>query len=114
MSTPSSRKPPASAPSAPEGPDLLQVLVARRVLTAEQAERVRRALKVGNVAAETAVIQLGFAGDVQIAQALAAHAGLPHVHINPHDLDLHVVTKPIAGPFARKHRILARGEHSDQ
>src|SRR6266536_3227678 len=52
MSTPSSRKPPASAPSAPEGPDLLQVLVARRVLTAEQGERVRRAQKVGNVTAE--------------------------------------------------------------
>ena len=51
MSTPSQRKPPASAPSAPEGPDLLQVLVAHRVLTAEQADRVRRAQKVGNVSA---------------------------------------------------------------
>src|SRR6266508_6029480 len=97
MSTPSSRKPPASAPSAPEGPDLLQVLVARRVITAEQADRVRRAQKVGNVSAEAAVIQLGFAGEVQIAQALAAHAGLPYVKINPLDLDLDVVTKAIAG-----------------
>src|SRR6266496_3691968 len=114
MSTPSSRKPPSSAPSAPEGPDLLQVLVARRVLTAEQAERVRRALKVGNVSAETAVIQLGFAGEVQIAQALAAHAGLPYVKINPLDLDLDVVTKAIAGPFARKHGMVAIGKTNDR
>src|SRR5205809_1630542 len=107
MSTPSSRKPPSSAPSAPEGPDLLEVLVASRVLTAEQAERVRRDLKVGNVSAETAVIQLGFASEVQIAQALAAHVGLPYVKINPLDLDLDVVTKGIAGPFARKHGLVA-------
>src|SRR6266702_2329395 len=114
MSTPSQRKPPASAPSAPEGPDLLQVLVARRVLTAEQGERVRRAQKVGNVSAETAVIQLGFAGEVQIAQALAAHAGLPYVKINPLDLDLDVVTKAIAGPFARKHGMVAIGKTIDK
>src|SRR6266568_288743 len=114
MSTPSSRKPPASAPSAPEGPDLLQVLVARRVLTAEQGERVRRAQKVGNASAETAVIQLGFAGEVQIAQALAAHAGLPYVKINPLDLDLDVVTKAIAGPFARKHGMVAIGKTIDK
>src|SRR6266508_4059228 len=107
MSTPSSRKPPASAPSAPEGPDLLQVLVARRVLTAEQGERVRRAQKVGNVSAETAVIQLGFANEVQIAQAVAAHAGLPFVKINPLDLDLDVVTRALSGPFARKHGLVA-------
>ena len=113
-STPSSRKPPASAPSAPEGPDLLQVLVARRVLTAEQADRVRRAQKVGNVSAEAAVIQLGFAGEVQIAQALAAHAGLPYVKINPLDLDLDVVTKAIAGPFARKHGMVAIGKTIDK
>jgi general secretion pathway protein E len=114
MSTPSPRKPPASAPSAPEGPDLLQVLVARRVLTAEQADRVRRAQKVGNVSAEAAVIQLGFAGEVQIAQALAAHAGLPYVKINPLDLDLDVVTKAIAGPFARKHGMVAIAKTIDK
>src|SRR6266581_2009094 len=114
MSTPSSRKPPASAPSAPEGPDLLQVLVARRVMTAEQAERVRRAQKVGNVSAETAVIQLGFANEVQIAQAIAAEAGLPYVKINPLDLDLDVVTKGLSGPFARKHGMVAISKSVDK
>ena len=38
---------------------------------------------------------------------MAAHAGLPYVKINPLDLDLDVVTKGIAGPFARKHGLVA-------
>src|SRR3970040_604664 len=70
MGTPSSRK---AAPAGPtEGPDLVGVLVTRGVLNPEQADRVRRAQKVGGLSAEQAVIQLGFAGEVQIAQALAA------------------------------------------
>src|SRR5262245_36715892 len=110
MSTPSPRKPAPSAPSAPEGPDLLQVLVARRVLTSEQVERVRRSQKVGGLGLEQAVVQLGFASEVQIAQALAGHANLPYVKINPLDLDLDVVTRAIAGPFARKHGMVAIGK----
>jgi general secretion pathway protein E len=105
MATPSARK---TAPAAaPEAPELLAVLVAQKVLSAEQAEKVRRAQKVNGLSAEHAVLQLGAASDVQIAQALAAHAGLPYVKINPLDLDLDVVTKAIAGPFARKHGIVA-------
>jgi general secretion pathway protein E len=114
MSTPSPRKPAPSAPSAPEGPDLLQVLLAQRALTAEQAERVRRAQKVGSISAEQAVVQLGFASEVRIAQALAAQAGLPYVKINPLDLDLDVVTKAIAGPFARKHGMVAISKSADR
>ena len=68
------------------------------MLTAEQADKVRRAQKVNGLTAEQAVLQLGVANEVQIAQALAAHAGLPYVKINPLDLDLDVVTKAIAGP----------------
>src|SRR5262249_3190604 len=45
--------------------------------------------------------------EVQIAQTLAAHAGLPYVKINPLDLDLDVVTKGVAGPFARRHGMVA-------
>src|SRR5882762_10013603 len=101
MSTPSPRKPAPATPSAPEGPDLLQVLVTRRVLTAEQVERVRRSQKVGNLTAEQAIIQLGFSNEALIAQAIAAHASPPYVKINPLDLYLDVVTKAIAGPFAR-------------
>jgi general secretion pathway protein E len=106
MAIPSTRKTALGTASAV--PDLLTVLVAQKVLTAEQAEKVRRAQRANNgVAAEQAVLMLGLANDVQIARALAAHAGLPYVKINPLDLDLDVVTKAIPGPFARKHGIVA-------
>jgi type II secretory ATPase GspE/PulE/Tfp pilus assembly ATPase PilB-like protein len=105
MAIPATRKI-APAP-APEAPDLLAVLVGQRVLTAEQADKVRRAQRVNGVAPEQAVQLLGLATDVQIAQALAAHAGLPYVKINPLDLDLDVVTKAIPQAFARKYGIVA-------
>jgi general secretion pathway protein E len=105
MAIPSTRR---TAPAgAGERPELLSVLVAHNVLSAEQAERVRRAQKVNGFGVEQAILQLGIASDVQIAQALAAQAGLPYVKINPLDLDLDVVTKAIAGPFARRHGIVA-------
>src|SRR5436190_7347105 len=115
MGTPPQRKPgpPAPAKPAPAAPaptetfDLLPILTARRVLTPEQAERVRRSARVSSITAEQAVIQLGIASEVQIAQAIAAHAGLPFVKINPLDLDLDVVTRALSGPFARKHGLVA-------
>jgi general secretion pathway protein E len=112
MAIPSARKTaPATAPAAPE---LLAVLVAQKVLNAEQAEKVRRAQKVNGLTAEQAVLHLGVASDAQIARALAAHAGLPYVKINPLDLDLDVVTKAIAGPFARKHGMVAIAKTADR
>ena len=106
MTAPASRKP-SPAPAAAEGPDLLSVLVERRVLTTETLDKVRRAMKVNGSTAEQAIVQLGITSEVKIAQAVAAHAGLPYVKINPLDLDLDVVTKAIAGPFARKHGMVA-------
>ena len=91
MTSPQARK--AAAVTAPEAPELLAVLVAQKVLSADQAEKVRRAQKVNGFTAEQAVLQLGVASDAQIAQAFAAHAGLPYVKINPLDLDLDVVTE---------------------
>jgi len=108
MATPQARK--TAAATAPEAPELLSVLVAQNVLSADQAEKVRRAQKVNGFSAEQAVLQLGLVSDVQIAQAFAAHAGLPYVKINPLDLDLDVVTKAIAGPFARRHGMVAIGK----
>jgi general secretion pathway protein E len=105
MAIHSARK--SAAAPATAATDLLAVLVAQKVLAAEQAERVRRAQKVNGFSAEQAVLQLGLASDVQIAQALAAQAGLPYVKINPLDLDLDVVTKAVAGPFARRHGLVA-------
>jgi general secretion pathway protein E len=112
MGTPPQRKPgPHPHPAAPSASepsiDLLPMLTAGRVLTAEQAERVRRSARVSSLSIEQAVIQLGFANEVQIAQAVAAHAGLPFVKINPLDLDLDVVTRALSGPFARKHGLVA-------
>jgi len=105
MSTP--RRPGPAPAAAPAATDILPILVARKVLTSEQADRARRTARMNSVGAEHAVIQLGFANDVQIAQALAAHAGLPYVKINPLDLDLDVVTKALSGPFARRHGMVA-------
>jgi general secretion pathway protein E len=112
MAISSTRK--TAHPTAPATPDLLAVLIEQKVLSAEQAEKVRRAQKVNGLTAEQAVIQLGVASDAQIAQALAAHVGLPYVKINPLDLDLDVVTKAVAGPFARKHGIVAIAKTADR
>jgi general secretion pathway protein E len=113
MAIPATRKT-APATGLQEALDLLRVLVQQKVLTAEQADKVRRAQRVNGVSAEQAVLQLGAASDAQIAQALAAHLGLPYVKINPLDLDLDVVTKAIAGPFARKHGIVAIAKTKDR
>ena len=109
MGAPPTRKPapPAPAPVEPSV-DIVPILVSRKLLTAEQAERVRRATRMNTAqTSEQAIVQLGFANEVQIAQTIAAHAGLAYVKINPLDLDLDVVTKGIAGPFARKHGLVA-------
>jgi general secretion pathway protein E len=113
MGAPSERKASGTAATAGETNDLLTLLVARAVLTAEQADRVRRAARVNSLPLEQAVVQLGFASGIQIAQTLAAEAGLPYVKINPLDLDLDVVTKGIAGPFARKHGLVAISKTED-
>src|SRR5450432_1996227 len=109
MAVPPSRKPVAPPVVAAEPTvDILPILVTRKVLLGEQAERVRRATRMNTAqTVEQAIIQLGFANEVQIAQAVAAHVGLPYLKINPLDLDLDVVTKGIAGPFARKHGLVA-------
>ncbi len=113
MAIPATRKT-APATGLQEALDLLRVLVQQKVLTTEQADKVRRAQRMNGVSAEQAVLQLGAASDAQIAQALAAHVGLPYVKINPLDLDLDVVTKAIAGPFARKHGIVAIAKTKDR
>src|SRR5512147_864470 len=111
MPAPSNRKnaAPATAPT-----DILSVLVAARAISPEHVDRVRRAQKLNGLTAEQTVLQLGLANDVQIAQALAAQAGLPYVKINPLDLDLDVVTKAIAGPFARRHGMVAIAKTSER
>jgi general secretion pathway protein E len=116
MAAPPPRKPVAApAPAAEPTVDIVPILVTRKVLTGEQAERVRRSTRMNAAqTTEQAIVQLGFANEVQIAQAVAAHVGLPYVKINPLDLDLDVVTKGIAGPFARKHGLVAISKTADK
>jgi general secretion pathway protein E len=97
----------APAAAATEPPDILAILQRHGVMNEEQAERVRRAQKVNSFSVEQAIVQLGLVNEVQIAQALAAEAGLEYVKLNPLDLDLDVVTKAVAGPFARRHGMVA-------
>jgi general secretion pathway protein E len=115
VSTPTPRRRATDAAPAPPASttDVLPILVEQKVLTAEQAERVRRTIRLNNVPAEQAVIQLGIANEVQIAQAVATQAGLPYIKINPLDLDLDVVTRGFAGPFARKHGLVAISKTED-
>ncbi len=117
MSSPPPRKPHAApAAAAPaETQDILPILVSRKVLTSEQADRVRRTTKMtAGQSTDQAVIVLGFASEIQIAQALAAHTGLAYIKINPLDLDIDVVTKAVPGPFARKHGIVAISKTADK
>src|SRR5262245_54441155 len=114
MGTPPSRKAGVAMPAPPESTDILPILVARGVVAAEQADRARRSAKVNSLTVAQAVVQLGFASEIQIAQALAAQAGLPYVKINPLDLDLDVVTRGVSAPFARKHGLVAISKSADR
>ncbi|HEY7449237.1 MAG TPA: hypothetical protein VH702_13860, partial [Vicinamibacterales bacterium] len=74
--------PPTSGRSA-DGTDLLQVLVFYKILRPDQIEIVRRTARLKSLSLEQAIVDLGLATDVQIAQTLATYAGLPFVKINP-------------------------------
>src|SRR5450631_4358074 len=102
--------PPRKTPTPPapaDISDLLQILVFRRTLTREQAERVRLHTRTTGAPAVQTIVKLGLASEVQVAEALAVFAGLRFVKINPLELDLEVVTGALSGPFARKHGIVA-------
>ena len=112
MAIPSTKK--SASATAPAATELLAALVAQKILTTDQAEKVRRAEAVNGVAPEQAVQVLGLANDVQVAKALAAHTGLPYVKINPLDLDLDVVTKAIPELFAKRNGIVAIARSADR
>src|SRR5262252_6636202 len=107
MAIPPPKRPPIPSPPASDAGDLLQILVFRKTLTREQAERVRRQTRGASTSVVQTIVQLGLATDVQIAEAVAAFAGLRFVKINPLELDLDVVTGALSGPFARKHGLVA-------
>ena len=98
---------PTPGPGSAEGADLLQILMFRKLLTREQAERVRKYARANSVAVLPTVVELKFASEVQIAEALAAFAGLRFVKINPLELDLDVVTGALSAAFSRRHGMVA-------
>ena len=61
------------------GGDLLQVLQSQKVLTAEQADQVRRRMRRSQCTAAQAIFDLGFASQEIVYRALSQVTGLPFV-----------------------------------
>ena len=112
MTTPSQPHRVADAPPG-DGNDLLQILMFRKAITREQAERVRRHARNMSALVQ-AIVKMGFATELQIAEAIAEFAGLRFVKINPLELDLDVVTGALSGPFARRHGLVALVKTDDK
>ncbi len=92
--------------------EIVPLLVARKVLNPEQAEKVDKLAKLEKVPVEEAIVRLGILNEVQLTQALAEAAGLRFQRINPLDLDLEVVTSALPAGFARKNGIVAIGQNA--
>jgi general secretion pathway protein E len=102
------RKPASHAPASHgDANDLLQILVFRKTLTRDQAERVRRQSRANSLPVLQTIVKMGLASETQVSEALASFAGLRFVRINPLELDLDIVTGALSGPFARKHGLVA-------
>ncbi|MGN0879408.1 MAG: GspE/PulE family protein [Oligosphaeraceae bacterium] len=61
------------------GGDVLQVLLSQKVLTAEQADQVRRRMRRSQCTAAQAIFDLGFASQEIVYRALSQVTGLPFV-----------------------------------
>jgi len=81
MAIPPPKRPTVSAPASSDVGDLLQVLVFRKTLTREQAERVRRQARSASTSVVQTIVKLGLASEAQIGEALAAFAGLRFVKV---------------------------------
>ena len=114
MTIPLSKKPPAAASTQAQMTDLLQILMFRKTLTRDQAERVRRQSRATSMPVIQTIVKMGLATEVQIGEAMAAFAGLRFVKINPLELDLDVVTGALSGPFARKHGLVALAKSDEK
>ena len=80
----------------------MPLLLARKVLTPEQAEKIDKLARLEKLSSDDAIVRLGIMSEVQLTQALAEAAGLRFQRINPLDLDLEVVTSALPAGFARK------------
>src|SRR5947207_7033550 len=69
--------------------DLLQILVFRKTITRDQAERVRRYARANSMPVMQTIVQLGIASEIQITEALAAFAGLRRSEEHTSELQSH-------------------------
>ena len=83
------------------------------LLAGDEEEQLVRLMKVQQLSEEAALRRLGKHGEDEITQAVARHANLPYLKINPLDLDLDVVTSALPAPFARKHTMCAVSKHGN-
>jgi general secretion pathway protein E len=102
-------QPPAQTATAAR--EVLPLLVARKVLTPEQADKAEKLARLEKLPLDEAIVRLGILSEVQLTQALAEAAGLRFQRINPLDLDLEVVTSALPAGFARKNGIVAIGQN---
>src|SRR3972149_4430435 len=105
---------PAPPPSEPASiPNLISILKHQGLLGPDEEEQLLRLMKVQQLSEEGALRRLGKHGEDDITQAVARHANLPYLKINPLDLDLDVVTSALPAPFARKHTMCAVSKHGN-
>jgi len=72
-------------------PNLISILKHQGLLAGDEEEQLLRLMKVQQLSEEAALRRLGKHGEDEITQAVARHANLPYLKINPLDLDLDVV-----------------------
>lgn len=99
------------SPTATAPRDIVPLLVARGLLTADQAEKIEKLTRLEKLPSDEVIVRLGIMSEVQLSQALAEVAGLRFQRINPLDLDLEVVTSALPAGFARKNGIVAIGQN---
>jgi len=99
----------AAAPKPPPNaiPHLVRILKSQGLLAPEEEEQIERYIRVQQLTEEAAILRLGRLGEDEITQAVAKHAKLPYLKINPLDLDLDVVTAALPARFARRHTMCA-------
>jgi len=112
MASPTRRAAPAAQEST-SIPNLVEILKKQKLLNASEVEQIERYIQVQQLTEEEALRRLGKFGEDEITQAVARHAKLPYLKINPLDLDLDVVTAALPARFARRHMMCAVSKHGD-
>ncbi|HSF17333.1 MAG TPA: ATPase, T2SS/T4P/T4SS family [Vicinamibacteria bacterium] len=107
------RRPTAPTTESSSVPNLLSILKEEGLLSPPEEEQAIRFMRVQELSEEAAIRRLGTLSEEDITQAVARHAGLPYLKINPLDLDLDVVTSALPAPFARKHTMCAVSKHGN-